>query len=100
MKWWLFLSLPLYALDQLTKALVLRSIPYGESVPVMPGFFNLVHVYNTGAAFGMMTNNNVFFIVLASVALIVLVVLTRRRVFKDRLSRCAAALLVAGVAGN
>ena len=100
MKWWLFLSLPLYVLDQVTKALVQHSIPYLNSVPVIPGFFNLVHVHNTGAAFGMLTNSNVFFIVLASVALIVLVVLTRRGVFKDNLSRCAGALLVAGVAGN
>ncbi len=100
MKLWLTISLPLYLFDQLTKWLVLRNISTDEIVPVIPGFFNLVQVHNTGAAFGMLKNNNVFFVVLATVALIVLVVLTLRGVFSDRLSSLASALLLAGVAGN
>ena len=46
-KFILFLSLPLYALDQLTKHWVLRSIsPYDARI-VVPDFFNLVNVTNT-----------------------------------------------------
>jgi signal peptidase II len=67
---------------------------------MIPGFFNLVQVHNTGAAFGMMKNNSWFFIVLASVALIVLVVMTISGKVKDRLSKVAVAILAAGVAGN
>jgi len=100
MKLWLTLSLPLYLLDQFTKWLVLRNISTDDVIPVIPGFFNLVQVHNTGAAFGMLRNNNWFFVALSSVALIVLVVLTWRGVFSDRWSRLAAALLLAGVAGN
>ncbi len=100
MKWWLAISLPLYVLDQLTKYLTQRDIPVNEGFTVIPGFFDLVHVHNTGAAFGMMSNNNYFFVGLATVALIVLAVLTVREIFKDRLSRIGAALLVSGVAGN
>ena len=100
MKLWVTISLPLYLLDQLTKWLVLRNISTEEVIPVIPGFFNLVQVHNTGAAFGMLKNNTVFFVALSSAALIVLVGLTWRGVFSDRLSRLAAALLLAGVAGN
>jgi len=100
MKLWLTVALPLYLLDQLTKWLVLWNISTDEIVPVVPGFFNLVQVHNTGAAFGMLKNNNLFFIGLSSVALIVLVVLTRRGVFVDGYSRLAGALLASGVAGN
>jgi len=100
MKWWLTISLPLYVLDQITKYLTQREIPLNEGFAVVPGFFDLVHVHNTGAAFGMMSNNNYFFIGLAAVALIVLAVLTMRKIFKDRLSQIGAALLVSGVAGN
>jgi len=100
MKLLLTLSVPLYLLDQATKILVQHGIVYGEVVPVIPGFFNLVHVHNTGAAFGMMTNNNLFFILLASAALIVIGALFLRGIFRDRFSRVAAALLLAGVAGN
>jgi signal peptidase II len=40
-------------LDQATKALVKTRLPLHESVTVIPGFFDLTHVRNTGAAFGM-----------------------------------------------
>lgn len=100
MKLWLTLALPLYVLDQITKALVLRHISLHEVIPVIPGFFNLTYVQNTGAAFGMMKDNNWFFIGLASTALVVLAVLTWKKVFSDPYSRVASALLVSGVVGN
>ena len=53
MKFILFLSLPLYALDQWTKYLVLRFIAPDESrIIIPPDFLRLVNVTNTGAAFG------------------------------------------------
>ena len=100
MKLWLLVSLPLYILDQLTKALVLGHISTDEMIPVIPGFFNLVQVHNTGAAFGMMKDNNLFFVALSFSALILLAILAWKGVFVDWTSRWASALLVAGVAGN
>ncbi len=41
------------ALDQLTKYLLVRAIPLHTGVPIIPGFFNLVHVHNTGGAFSI-----------------------------------------------
>lgn len=100
MKLWLSVSLPLYILDQLTKALVVSHISPDEMIPVIPGFFNLVQVHNTGAAFGMLRDNNLFFIILSCSALIILAILGWKGVFVDGPSRWASALLVAGVAGN
>ena len=42
------------ALDQLTKLLVRLFLPLHESVNVIPGLFDLTHVQNTGAAFGLL----------------------------------------------
>ena len=42
------------ALDQITKVLVARHIPLGDSLPVIDGFFRLVHVRNPGVAFGFL----------------------------------------------
>jgi signal peptidase II len=100
MKLWLLVSLPLYVLDQLTKALVLTHISTDELIPIIPGAFNLVQVHNTGAAFGMLKDNNLFFVVLSFSALIILAILAWKRVFVDWTSQWAGALLVAGVAGN
>jgi signal peptidase II len=96
----LCLTLPLYALDQLTKALVLRFIEPDQTVPVIPGWFYLVQWHNTGAAFSMLTNNNVFFIALAAVALVALGVFWRKGAFRDRMTGVGAALLTAGILGN
>jgi signal peptidase II len=96
----LFLSLPLYALDQLTKQLVLRSIsPYDARV-VVPDFFNVVNVTNTGAAFGSFKGNNTFFVVISIIALMVVTVLLLRRRRRDAWRDVSLALLLAGILGN
>ncbi len=44
------------ALDQVTKMLVVKGLPLGAQVPVIQGFFNLMHIHNRGAAFGMLAH--------------------------------------------
>ena len=100
MKTLFFLTLPLYALDQLTKYFVLRDIAPTEPRVIVPNFFTLVHVTNTGAAFGSFANNNGFFIALSFVALAVVLYLLLRPGISDRWRRVALGLLLAGVMGN
>ncbi len=47
------IALLVFVGDQMTKALVDSSIPEHEIIPVIPGLFNLTHVRNGGAAFGL-----------------------------------------------
>src|SRR6516164_1051864 len=70
MKFIFFISLPLYALDQLTKHLVLNSIDPDSPLEVVPRFLHIVNVTNTGAAFGSFRNNNGFFVGISCVALL------------------------------
>ena len=100
MRFILFISLPLYALDQLTKWLVLRYVHPEEPILVIPEFFHLVNVTNTGAAFGSFRNNNTFFIILSCVAFVFVVTLLLRRREPDLLRDVSVALLLAGVMGN
>jgi signal peptidase II len=95
-----FLSVPLYALDQWTKHLVLRFISPDEPRVVVPGVFHLVNVTNTGAAFGSFKNNNTFFMVISSVALLIVVALLLRRRPRDVWRDVSLALLLAGIVGN
>ena len=100
MKYILSLTLPLYALDQLTKWLVLQNISADEPRIIVPEFFALVYVTNTGAAFGSFKNNNWFFIILSIVAIIVVLTLLFRRHTPDAWRDTSLALLLAGVFGN
>ncbi len=111
MKYIFFLSLPLYLLDRLTKYWVLHSIDPDQPRTVVPDFFHLVNITNTGAAFGSFKNNNAFFIGISCVALLfALVLLVGRRhqagegkslwwthdIWRD----LSLSLLFAGVLGN
>jgi signal peptidase II len=100
MKFILLLSLPLYALDQITKWLVLSHVHPEERRDVVPDFFSLVNVTNDGAAFGSFKNNNTFFIVLSCVAFVFVFALLLRRRSADALRDVSLALLLAGIMGN
>ena len=88
----------LVLLDQGSKAMVISRIPHQEVMPVLPGFFNLTHLHNTGAAFSLLRDNNLFFILLSSAVFLVLIFL--RRHFTGRLMRSGWILLLAGIVGN
>lgn len=98
--WLACVALPLYLLDQATKLATLRWIPLHHSIEIIPGFFNLVHVTNTGAAFGMLRDQNWFFTILSSAALILIGVLWYLGKFQSTPTRAAVTLLLAGIAGN
>src|SRR5262245_20078883 len=100
MKIFLYLTLPLYVLDQVTKQLIVRFVDPAEKISVIPNFFEIVNVTNTGAAFGSFQNNNAFFIVLSCVALIVVTFLLLRPGPRDPWRGVALGLLLAGVLGN
>jgi len=90
-------------LDQLTKYFVEKKILLYETIRVIPGFFNLTHVRNKGAAFGIMSSvpdiwRSLFFVSVTTVAVIVLAVLIRTS--KERFSVIGFSLIVSGAVGN
>ncbi|MFH2218927.1 MAG: signal peptidase II [Pseudomonadota bacterium] len=52
---------PVIILDQITKAVVLKTLPLYRSVPVIPGLFNLTHIHNPGGAFGFLSGQSPVF---------------------------------------
>ena len=84
--------------DQLTKLMVIRNIPFQDAIVVVPRFFAVTHVYNTGAAFSMMHDSNGFFTILSLIVLVGLIVL--RRHFAGYLMLSGWALLISGILGN
>lgn len=111
MKYILFISIPLYLLDRVTKYLVMHSIDPDQPLIIVPDFFHLVNITNTGAAFGSFKNNNAFFIAISCVALLfalVLLVGHRHKAAeskslwwtRDMWRDLSLSLLLAGVFGN
>ncbi|HEY0791935.1 MAG TPA: signal peptidase II [Chthoniobacterales bacterium] len=107
MKYLLWFTVPALALDQWTKWQIRERLDLGTELPVIPGFFSIVHVANTGAAFGLLQGNNLLFVVLAVVATaVILILLWRNRRSRpgatqfSALNKTALALLLAGILGN
>jgi len=87
-------------LDQLTKWIVLHSIVEGDEKVVIPGFFNLAHRVNTGAAWSLFTGNNALLAIVALVALVVLY-LSRRHFNSHTITgQIAFGLIFGGIIGN
>ena len=51
------------AVDQLTKAAVMRSLVPGQSIPIAQNIFHLTYVLNPGAAFGILSNQRMFLLI-------------------------------------
>ena len=58
------------AVDQFTKALVMKSMVPGQSIPVVQDVFHWTYVLNPGAAFGILSNQRAF-LLMTGAALIV-----------------------------
>jgi signal peptidase II len=86
-------------LDQLTKWIVQKKIEFHSLIPVTP-FFDLTHVRNTGASFGMFQDSNHAFIGLTAIILTVLAFLHRRLAAEGAFTAVGLALLWGGAAGN
>lgn len=95
----------LLGLDQLTKALIVRSIILQGSRSVIPGFFNLTHVRNRGAIFGFFSQSDsrilYIFLTLVSVAALGLVIYYFFKTpVSERLMKISLSLILAGALGN
>lgn len=97
------IALAVFILDQISKGLV-QGLPRRESVDVIPNLFRIVHVENSGAAFGLFQNadsplKNALLIAFSLAALIVVFALLWKNA-QSRLSGLALALIFGGACGN
>ena len=93
------------AADQLTKLAVRRTLPLYDSVNIIPGFLDLTHVQNTGAAFGILNAADfpykpALMIGIAAIALVAIAAYGTQLGFHERLARFGLSLILGGAFGN
>ncbi len=99
------LSVTIGVLDQVTKAIVRATLALHDSVPVIPGFLDITHVRNTGAAFGLLNAADIPFkpalmTMIALAALIAIGVYALRAGTHQPFARVGLAFVVGGAVGN
>ena len=99
---WLAIAALVLVLDQLTKITIVRLFSYGESLAVT-SFFNLVLVYNKGAAFSFLSTESgwqrYLFTALGIAAALFITFLLKRHA-GQRMFCTALALILGGAIGN
>ncbi|GAA0809991.1 signal peptidase II [Colwellia asteriadis] len=100
---WLWLTIILLAIDQITKQWVAASFDYREILPVLP-FFNLTYVHNPGAAFSFLADQGGwqrwFFTAIAAIASVVFIVWMAKTPKQQKLLSIAFACILSGAIGN
>lgn len=101
----LALSALIVALDQWTKLWIEATLELHERLPVLPGFFDLVHVQNTGIAFGLFPagrelGGTLVLTALGLAALAVVSIYFRRTSEREPLLLLSLSLVLGGAVGN
>ena len=92
-------------LDQLTKLLIIHVLRPYESIVVIPGFFDLVHVRNRGIAFGLLNHlgavwSSIVLSAITAAAVILLIMWLTRLREDDRQMAFGISLIIGGAVGN
>lgn len=101
---WLLFATLLVVIDQGVKHWVTATLQYGQPHPVVPGYFNLTLLHNTGAAFSLLAEapgwQRWLFTGVAVVVVAWIVSSLRRLPPGSRWSALALTLIMAGALGN
>ncbi len=101
----LLIAFAVLTLDRFTKWIIARDIALHDSVQVIPGFFRLTHVQNSGAAFGLFADSpsqwKIAVLVLFSiVALVIVSMLLWRNSHSMSTTGLGLSLILGGALGN
>jgi len=104
----LTLGATVFVLDQLTKWWIVANVPFnpmhvhggGEDIPVIAGFFYIIHVGNTGAAWSMFSGQSLLLALLAAATLVGIYFWRHSLGLRDRLNQISFGLLCGGIVGN
>jgi signal peptidase II len=101
----IWISSVIILIDQVTKAAVRANLPLHASRTIVPGFLDLTHVQNTGAAFGLLNAAEFPFkatliALVATVALVGIAAYAAQLSPHQRVARIGLALVLGGAIGN
>jgi signal peptidase II len=103
-----FIALAVFVVDQATKLWIVARVPFdpmhshgvGNDIAVIRGFFYIIHVGNTGAAWSMFSGRSVTLALLAAGTLVAIYFWRHTLGLKHPLSQICFGLLCGGIVGN
>lgn len=87
-------------LDQIIKLIVINNMEISQEIKIIPKFFSLFYLRNTGAAFSIFGNKTLFLIIISIICLIVLKNYIKKLQRVTNLTIISLGILVGGIIGN
>ena len=101
---WLWLAFLSLGLDQASKIAIDKTFQLYESIAIIPSFFNLTYVHNTGAAFSFLSEaggwQRWFFATLAIIMSVIMTIWLTKLKENETLLAVALSLILGGAIGN
>ena len=107
LKYFIFItiSFAIVALDQASKLIIHTQFHLGEQKIIIPGFFNITYVRNTGGVFGLFSESNevirmLLFLILPVLAFVLIVSIINKLDIKQKFQLLAFSAIFGGALGN
>jgi len=94
------ISIIILLIDQISKLIVINTITYLKEINIIPNFFSLMYVKNTGGAFSIFNNNVILLTIISVICLIFIIryiIKNNKKLFLEDLS---IAFITGGLLGN
>ena len=87
-------------LDQIIKLLIMRKMVLHQRISIIPNFFSIFYVKNTGAAFSILEDNTLILIIISVLFIVGLNEFIKREKDFSKLSILSLGMILGGIFGN
>ena len=95
-----FITCIVLLLDQIIKIIVNNCMTLYDEIKIIPNFFSIYYVKNTGAAFSILENNTTFLIFLTVIFILIIHKYIKNETNITKLSSISFGLILGGMFGN
>lgn len=87
-------------LDQIVKIIINNCMTLYDEIKLIPNFFSIYYVKNTGAAFSILENNTTFLIIVTIIFILIINKFIKKEKEFTKLSSISLGLVLGGMFGN
>lgn len=86
--------------DQLIKLIVMNNMKLHQEITIIPNFFSIYYIENTGAAFSILGNKTLLLIIVSVICLILMKEYIKKEKEMSNLSIISLGMIIGGTIGN
>lgn len=87
-------------LDQIIKIIVTHNMKLNTSIDIIPKFFSILYVQNTGAAFSILEDNTILLIIISALFVVILDRYIKKEEKFTKLGVISLGMIMGGIFGN